>query len=144
MVCGADAGRSGERDIGELSGESIKGHGFWKVVTARQVSNIEWVEGRWGVGFCKAKRRFLEGEEVTNIDWVGSQKMSGCATWRVLVSLLPMRLGGDGLEWLRTTRWDEPWLSADDWADGVGRDLVVITIVSILCLNETIPLSLLQ
>jgi hypothetical protein len=29
-------------------------------------------------------------------------------------------------------------------ADGVGRDLVVITIVSILDLNETIPLSLLQ
>ena len=49
----------------------------------------------------------MEGEEVTDFAWVGAQKMSGSAAVSVLVSrglgllvpLLPMRLGADGLEW---------------------------------------------
>jgi hypothetical protein len=57
-----------------------------------------------GHAFWIRKRRILEGEEVTNIDWVGAQKMSGWAAGRgfvarglgVLVSLRPMRLGAAG------------------------------------------------
>ena len=106
FVYGALAGRRGERDIQEVSAEPITGVGFWKV-RSRILEGCAVGRGRVQVmHFGEERRRILEGEEVSDFVSVGSKKMSGWAAGSVLVarglgmlvSLLPMRLGGDGLE----------------------------------------------
>ena len=85
-----------------------------RILAEKKVSDfIRW-SPRWARNYAAIwiivhgaeLRRILEGEEVSGFVSVGSQKMSGCASGRVLVSrglgvlvsLLPMKLGADGLE----------------------------------------------
>jgi len=76
LVWGAVAGRSGERDIGELSGESIKGHGFWKM----KPRILDGRSRRVGDEFWKKRQRILAGEEVADFVWRCARKVRKCTT----------------------------------------------------------------
>ena len=77
-MCGAEAGRRGERDIEGMCGEPTIGDGFWKM----KPRILDGAARRCGDGFCMKRQRILEGEAVTSFVWARAAGMrNDAAAW---------------------------------------------------------------